>query len=106
MAIQVPLGIVPKCETKHEDMVSILETLHEYVPTQTTMKEIDTPDGIREAPADHFHYLLFDGDLLTVKRARGGRDVRCVKTIITSKRNCMNTIISLLQKGENTASKV
>ena len=63
---------MPKCETKHEDVVSILETLHEYVPTQTIMEEIDTPDGIREAPADHFHYLLFDGDLLTAKRAKGG----------------------------------
>ena len=27
MHIQVPLGILPKCETSHEDMIAIMEHL-------------------------------------------------------------------------------
>ena len=29
---QVPLGIILKSETKHEDMISIMESLQQYVP--------------------------------------------------------------------------
>ena len=59
-------------------MISIMETLHKYVPTQTTMERIDVPNSESfEVPLDRFHYLLFGGDLLTAKRARGGQNIRC-----------------------------
>ena len=28
----MPLGVLLKCETKHEDMISIMTSLQEYVP--------------------------------------------------------------------------
>ena len=32
--MQAPLGILPKCENKYEDMISIMERV-QYVPTNT-----------------------------------------------------------------------
>lgn len=58
-------------------MISILETLHKYVPTLTTTERIDVSDSeTLEVPVDKFHYLLFGGDFLTAKRARGGQNIR------------------------------
>lgn len=38
---QVPLGILLKNEMKHEDMISVLETLHCYVPSRTATESVD-----------------------------------------------------------------
>ena len=40
---QVPLGIILKNETKHEEMVEVMDHLHQYVPTSTTTVVVDAP---------------------------------------------------------------
>ena len=72
---QVPLGIL---ENKHEDMISILDHLHQYVPTLTSTETVVNPHTSKQVTAisDCFHYVLFGGDLLTAKRARGGQEIR------------------------------
>ena len=41
--LQVPLGVLIKNENKYEDMISIMEHNHQYVPTTTTNMEIEFP---------------------------------------------------------------
>ena len=77
--MQVPLGILPKCENKYEDMISIMEHAQQYVPTNTKDIEIDLP-AIEEKLSlsiTEFHKVLFGGDQLTAKRARGSQRIRC-----------------------------
>ena len=47
---QVTLGILPKSKTKHEDMISIMETLprYMYVPSATTVEHLDIPGLLSE----------------------------------------------------------
>ena len=59
---QVPLGILPKNETKNEDMTEILEYLHRYVPTKGNGSEL--------------LQIGFAGDQLTAARARQAVDAR------------------------------
>ena len=33
--LQIPLGVLLKTETKYEDMVGIMDHLHQYVPIQS-----------------------------------------------------------------------
>lgn len=62
-------------------MISILDSLHQYVPTVTSVHTTEIPgsSGSSEAvefPVDNFHYVLFGGDQLTAVRARGGKNIR------------------------------
>lgn len=58
-------------------MISIMETLHTYVPTQTEKTVIHIPGvGEKEVYGDRFHHILFGGDMLTAKRARGSKHIR------------------------------
>jgi L1 cell adhesion molecule like protein len=59
----VPLGIIPRNETKNEDMVEILKHLHRYVPTVAS--------GDSE-----LLQIGFAGDQLTAARARQAIDAR------------------------------
>ena len=73
------MGILPKCENKYEDMISIMEHAQQYVPTNTKDIEIDLP-AIEEKLSlsiTEFHKVLFGGDQLTAKRARGSKRIRC-----------------------------
>jgi L1 cell adhesion molecule like protein len=75
----VPLGVLLKNETKHDEMVSILESLQRYVPIYSQEETFVDPEDNEEMllTLDVFHYLLFGGDQLTVERANGskrGRD--------------------------------
>jgi len=67
-----------KNENKLDEMVSILDALHEYVPTSISSMELYTegqeePDVIE---VDNFHHILFGGDQVTVVRALSGQAVR------------------------------
>ena len=75
--LQVPLGILPKSETSHEGMIDIMEHFQQYVPINTETSKLTIP-GVdeREVHADTFHHVLFGGDLLTAKRARGSQYTR------------------------------
>ena len=68
-----------KSENKYDDMIDILEHLHQYVPTTTGTVELPLPDTGEKMtiPETDFHTLVFGGDQLTAKRARGGQAIRC-----------------------------
>ncbi len=58
-------------------MVAILEHLHQYVPTSAVEGTVEI-SGLSERKViiDHFHYLLFGGDLMTEMRAGTARNIR------------------------------
>ena len=63
---------------KYDDMIAIMEHLHKYVPTETKTIEVNLPqtgDKIDVTKTD-FHTILFGGDQLTSKRARGSQMIR------------------------------
>ena len=67
---QVPLGVILKCETKTEDMVSICEDLHSYVPTTTAEHEVEVSEDEEnceecKVTTDDFHYILFGINFIT-----------------------------------------
>ena len=77
-SFQIPLGIFMKNENKLDEMVSIMDALHEYIPTSISSMELCTegqeePDIIE---VDTFHHILFGGDQVTVVRALSGQAVR------------------------------
>ena len=78
MFTQVPLGILLKSESNYEDMVDIMESLHEYVPTHSTLSKVAVAGENEEVDVmnDKFHQILFGGDQLTVARARGCQKIR------------------------------
>ena len=49
-----------------------MEELHKYVPTATSVIEVQWPHSNENAEVtlDNFHYILMGGDQLTVVRAR------------------------------------
>lgn len=68
-----------KSENKYEDMVDIMESLHNYVPTLSlteTVQLAGTEDEEVEVDLAEFHYTLMGGDQLTAARARGSKRVR------------------------------
>lgn len=70
--MQIPLGVLPKDENKLEDMVCILEHLHEYIPKLEQERTVEgIPFGDEDVLRDQkFHRVLLGGDQLTVARAR------------------------------------
>ena len=76
--IQVPLGVLNKSEMKYDDMIEIMEHVHQYVPTNTETVEIDLPtiDDKLKVTKTNVHTTVFAGDLLTAKRARGSQKIR------------------------------
>ena len=76
--VQVPLGILKKCETNHDDMILILDHLHKYVPITSTTEMVMDPHIGSQIPVekDLFHHILFGGDMLTTKMARIALHIR------------------------------
>ena len=70
--MQVPLGVLPKNENKIEDMVCIMDHLHQYVPTLKKEHHVQVSTASEEEVIhEHkFHRVLLGGDQLTVARAR------------------------------------
>lgn len=61
MLQHVPLGVLAKSEQRGEDMVDILQHIHQYVP--------------RLASGEHYP-TFFDGDQVTRERASGAQDTK------------------------------
>jgi L1 cell adhesion molecule like protein len=58
-------------------MIEIMDTLQKYVPVHTDDIVVDIPGiGEKTVHADSFHHILFGGDMLTAKRARGSKFIR------------------------------
>ena len=67
-----------KSENKYEDMIDIVDHVQRYIPSQQYTKEEQIPDTQETTSVKHvaFHPILFGGDQLTAKRARGSQKVR------------------------------
>ena len=59
----MPLGVLLKNETNHDDMISILQHLHHYVPTLSLTAESDIED-------EKVHSILLGGDQLSTAMVR------------------------------------
>ena len=59
-------------------MIAIMEAIQKYVPLHSEKIEVEIPSvGKKQVTfADRFHHLLFGGDMLTAKRARGSKNIR------------------------------
>lgn len=56
--VQVPLGIFLKGEQKYEDMVQVLDHLHQYVPTISSEECVTISDSQQKtAVNDTFHKI-------------------------------------------------
>ena len=54
-----------------------MDTLQHYVPVVSDEVNTYIPEiGERTGHADSFHHILFGGDMLTAKRARGSQYIR------------------------------
>ena len=54
-----------------------MEHFQQYVPVESETSKISIPGvGEKEIHSDKFHHILFGGDLLTAKRARGSQYTR------------------------------
>ena len=57
---QIPLGVLLKSETNYEDMVGIMDHLHQYVPSvikEYSYKDPETAEEVK-VPVEHFHQVL------------------------------------------------
>ena len=73
--MQVPLGILPKNENKGEEMVEIVQHLHQYVPAVEYEEELVIPscgESVKVSRAK-FSPVLLGGDQLTAARVRGAK---------------------------------
>ena len=67
-----------KSENNYDDMIDIMDHLHKYVPSLHTTEDVTFHSTGEHAVAHKvdFHPIIFGGDQLTVKRARGGQKIR------------------------------
>ncbi len=63
-----------KNENKVDEIVAILSTLQEYVPTQKLSANLKVP-GKDKVTVERMHQLLFGGDQLTVAQAKRAQRV-------------------------------
>ncbi len=100
--MQVPLGVILKNENRYEDMISIMEHMHQYVPSITSTERIDIPNRDELTTIDRVQQfpLLFGGDQLTVKRARGSKRIRSNST------NARDALQGLIPVCEDWHAKV
>ena len=80
--MQVPLGVFLRDENKLDEMVDLLEELQQYVPLTLSAKDVKVSNSEDQSEESvilqeaHIHQILFGGDFLTAKRARGAQRVR------------------------------
>ena len=73
------MGVLPKDETKYEDMMmDILEHIQSYVPSKYVQRQMSVPrsDEVVTLDDQDFATTLMGGDQLTVARARGAQLIR------------------------------
>lgn len=91
-----------KCENKYEDMIDIMQHIHQYVPALHTVDDItiqSTGEHIQAERVD-FHSIVFGGDQLTAKRARGSQKIR------SNSKNEAEKLEGLLPVAEDWHTKV
>ena len=75
---QVPLGILPMNETKGDEMVKIMSTLHQYVPSVQYTEDyfISSIGQTTQVPKASLHPIIIGGDQLTAARGRGAKKAK------------------------------
>ena len=72
------MGVIQAGENKLDDMCSILEHLHQYVPLISEVCVFQSDDHNEVSTTQYtFHNLVLGGDPLTVARVRGLQAIRC-----------------------------
>ena len=76
--MHVPLAILPKSETKYDDMLDILDHVHTYVPSKCIQRRKIVPltGEVIDFNDSEFITTLIGGDQLTAARARGTQLIR------------------------------
>ena len=72
------MGIIPKNETKSDEMVDIMAHMHQYVPIIESSEEVYVPcldEKVKFYKARTFP-IIVAGDQLTAARARGAKKVK------------------------------
>lgn len=83
----MPLGIIPKNETKNDEMVDIMAHMHQYIPIVESSEEVYVPsldENIEFYKARSFP-IIVAGDQLTAARARGAKKAKCNSDSPTSR---------------------
>ena len=72
------MGVLLQNETKYDDMISILDHVHQYVPTVRfpSTKEVPQTNKSEHVESVHMNRLPFGRDQLTSKRSRGSQRIR------------------------------
>lgn len=72
------MGVLPKDETKYDDMMDILQHIQSYVPSKHVRREMNVPESDEVVTLDDqdFATTLMGGDQLTVARAQGAQLIR------------------------------
>ena len=72
------MGIIPKIETKTEEMVDIMAHMHQYVPIIESPEEVYVPnlDEKVEFNKARSFPIIVAGDQLTAARARGAKKAK------------------------------
>lgn len=90
-----------KNENKTEEMISIMGSLHKYVPTTHQQKQFQLSTGKLETADEYsFHQLLIGGDQLTCARIRGSQKARI------SEENDKDRLLGLVAVAEDWHTKV
>lgn len=69
---------MPKNENKGDEMVEIMSSLHQYVPTVKYVEDCFIPStGLTtQVPKASLHPIIIGGDQLTAARARGAKKAK------------------------------
>ena len=78
--MQVPLGILPKCEIKHVEMIDIMKSLQKYQSTPMKCQWRFQGSVTERSMQIHSTISSLGGDMLTAKRARGSKHIRSNST--------------------------
>ena len=76
--MQVPLEILPKSETKYDDMLDIFDHIHTYVPSKCIQRRKIVPltGEVIDFNDSEFMTTLIGGDQLMAARAHGTQLIR------------------------------
>jgi hypothetical protein len=79
------LGVLLKNETKYEEMIEIMEHLHNYVPKVLLTSTTEVNNTKHQLQKEVVYPIAVTGDQLTAARYRGSKTIRC-NSISASKR--------------------
>ena len=70
------MGVYLNSEQKYDEMLQILDRVHNYVPSKSLEQELEIGLNTYTVTKEAFHQILFGGDQLTTARCRGCQAIR------------------------------